>query len=430
MKDKSATYAITDTQREMAALLKTLENPHLKAVDLGLSRMENFLAAVGNPQRRLPPIFHVAGTNGKGSTTAFIASILRAAGLGAHVYTSPHLVRFNERIVLNHTPVEDARLIDMLRFVARQAETHPLTFFEAITAAAFLLFAEEPADAVVLEVGLGGRLDATNVITPVVACITPVGLDHAHVLGDTPEKIAVEKAGIMKPGVPCVVGPQMLGVARVLDNQAAQTGAKLLRCGAEWTVENNTYHGPSFDISDLRPSLAGAHQITNAGAAIACVEAWGNPCVTADIMDTGIATARWPGRLQRLTRGPLVDVLPPHAELWVDGAHNPHAAGVLAEWMRTSPVPVHCVVGMLSTKDAAGFFAPLLPHVASLHAVPIPDEDGAQDPAALSHAAPGITPHASVAAALGVISAAHSAPCRILVTGSLYLAGWVLQNNA
>jgi dihydrofolate synthase/folylpolyglutamate synthase len=415
-------------------VLERLMSLHPKVIDLTLDRVERLLAALGHPERRLPPVVHVAGTNGKGSTIAMMRAGLEAAGRRVHVYTSPHLARFHERIRLAGRLIDEDRLIALLETCEAANGGAPITFFEITTAAAFLAFAEDPADVVLLEVGLGGRLDATNVIDrPRLCVITPVALDHQQYLGDTLGAIAFEKAGIMKRGVPCVVGPQAAEAWDVIVDHAGTVCAPLVAEGQDWQVWEE--HGrlafqDGTGLLDLpRPALIGAHQVANAGAALAALRRLDlNEAACAAAM-TG---AEWPARLQRLREGPLVAAAG-DAELWLDGGHNPAAGQALAEALgRLPPRPLHLIVGMLRTKDVAGFLRPLAARAGSLTGVEIPGESAtlsADETVAAARAA-GIeaTPAQGVAEAIAAI-VTRAPDCRILICGSLYLAGRVLREN-
>jgi dihydrofolate synthase/folylpolyglutamate synthase len=415
-------------------VLGRLMSLHPKVIDLTLGRVERLLAALGHPERRLPPVVHVAGTNGKGSTIAMMRAGLEAAGRRVHVYTSPHLARFHERIRLAGRLIEEDRLIALLETCEAANGGAPITFFEITTAAAFLAFAEDPADVVLLEVGLGGRLDATNVIDrPRLCVITPVALDHQQYLGDTLGAIAFEKAGIMKRGVPCVVGPQAAEAWDVIVDHAGTVCAPLVAEGQDWQVWEE--HGrlafqDGTGLLDLpRPTLIGAHQVANAGAALAALRRLDlNEAACAAAM-TG---AEWPARLQRLREGPLVAAAG-DAELWLDGGHNPAAGQALAEALgRLPPRPLHLIVGMLRTKDVAGFLRPLAARAGSLTGVEIPGESAtlsADETVAAARAA-GLeaTPAPGVAEAIAAI-VTRAPDCRILICGSLYLAGRVLREN-
>ena len=433
--------------RQSDVILARLTRLHPKLIDLSLGRMERLLAALGNPERRLPPVIHVAGTNGKGSTVALLRAMAEAAGLSVHVYTSPHLVRFHERIRLAGSLVTEAALADLLDRCERANGEAPITFFEITTAAAFLAFSEVPADLVLLEVGLGGRLDATNVIAgPLAAAITPVSLDHQEFLGDTIAKIAAEKAGIAKAGRPLFVGPQHVDGEATIRAAAAAVGAPLRMAGRDWRVERV---GECLRFQDADgsadfplPVLPGPHQIVNAGLALAVARAVGPGLgIHKAAMARGLETAEWPARMQRLRRGPLVAALPPGAELWLDGGHNPAAGEAIAAALdpldRDDPRPLRLVAGMLGTKDARGFFRALSGLGAPVTAVPIPGEANAAPAAALVTAAraEGIVADEAegVEAAVAAIAARHAAeggpPPRVVICGSLYLAGRVLSDN-
>lgn len=419
-------------------VLTRLMRLHPKKIDLSLGRVERLLAALGNPHESLPPVVHVAGTNGKGSTVATLRACLEAAGCRAHVYTSPHLVRFHERIRLAGRLIDEDALLAALEECERANGDAPITFFEITTAAAFLAFARTPAEIVLLETGLGGRLDATNVVRrPVATAITPVSLDHQAFLGDTVAAIAGEKAGILKPGAPAVIGPQSEEAAAVIAARAAAIGAPLHRWDREWRCAPSAggmrYEGPRWRLDLPPPSLPGAHQIANAGTAIACLEQLLGFSVPPAAIAAGLRAIDWPARLQRLTRGPLAEILPAGWELWLDGGHNPAAGAVLAEtaagWRGR---PLDLVVGMLNTKDASGFLAPLAPQARRLLAVTIPGEDNALPAAAIAAAARALGIAAaeseSVAAALRAITGGEG-PARVLVCGSLHLAGIVLADH-
>jgi dihydrofolate synthase / folylpolyglutamate synthase len=419
-------------------VLERLTRLHPKLIDLSLRRVDGLLAALGDPQEKLAPVIHVAGTNGKGSTVATMRACLEAAGYRVHAYISPHLVRFHERIRLAGKLIEEDRLVALLEECERANDDAPITYFEITTAAAFLAFARVPADIVLLETGLGGRLDATNVIRhPAATAITPISLDHQAFLGDTIAAIAGEKAGILKPGAPAVIGPQIPEAAAVFDTRAAQIGAPLYRFGQEWRCEANGagmhYEGPRWRLDLPLPILPGAHQIANSGTAIACLEQLAGFEITREVIADGLRHIDWPARLQHLTHGPLVAMLPKDWELWLDGGHNPGAGevlGVAASARRDRPL--YLVTGMLNTKNAAGFLAPLAPHARALYAVTIPGEENPLPAAAIAAAARSVGlsafESASTAAALAAITA-ESTPARILICGSLHLAGTVLAEN-
>jgi dihydrofolate synthase/folylpolyglutamate synthase len=422
------------------AVLERLSRLHPKIIDLSLSRVERLLAALGHPEERLPPVVHVAGTNGKGSVLAYLRAMFEAAGRRVHVYTSPHLVRFNERIRLNGRLIDEAVLIRLLEECERANGGEPITFFEITTAAAFLAFERTPADLLLLETGLGGRLDATNVIErPLVTAITPVSMDHMQFLGDSLAAIAGEKAGILKAGVPAAIGPQPPEAMGVIEARAAEIGAPLYRFGAEWSIEPDgngfVYRGPMGSRRLPRPNLPGRHQIDNAAVALACLDLMGPGFgLTQAHIAAGLTSADWPARLQRLTQGPLPELLPSGTELWLDGGHNEAAGAVLAEMAKGwQDRPLHLVFGMLDTKEPRAFLAHLAPFVRSLQAVPIPGEHATLTAAqSAAHARAVGIPAAEadgVEAAVAAILEAELRPCRILICGSLYLAGTVLADN-
>jgi dihydrofolate synthase/folylpolyglutamate synthase len=404
---------------------------HPRLIDLSLDRLLTLLAHLDHPERKLPPIVHVAGTNGKGSTCAFVRAIAEAAGMRVHVYTSPHLVNFNERIRIAGALVSDDALAAAMEKIERVNAGAPITVFEVITAVAFDLFAATPADLCVLEVGLGGRGDATNVTPPPAACaITSISLDHRELLGDTLAAIAREKAGIMKPGVPVAIGVQPAEVVAVLHAEADRIGAPMLLRGRDWEVEART---DGFRFSDQagvldlpRPSLPGAFQLDNAGIAIAALRASGLE-IAAEAFGLGVARAEWPARLQGL-HGRLARELPPDWELWLDGGHNPGAGVVLAEHLRGwSDRPVHLVVGMKQAKDSAEFLRPLVPLAATLWAVSEPGQHAALPVEAIVAASGGVARVGpTVVEALRAVPRGEG-PARVLICGSLYLAGEVLK---
>lgn len=415
-------------------VLERVSRLHPKVIDLTLGRVERLLAALGHPERRLPPVVHVAGTNGKGSTIAMIRAGLEATGARVHVYTSPHLARFHERIRIAGELVGEDRLIELIERCEVANGSEPITFFEITTAAAFLAFAETPADYVLLEVGLGGRLDATNVVAPRLCVITPVSIDHQQYLGETLGEIAGEKAGILKPGAPCVVGPQPAEAWDVIVDRAAAAGAPLIAEGQDWQVWEEHGRLAFQDMQGLldlpRPVLIGAHQAANAGAALAALRALG---ADEAACEAAMTRAEWPARLQRLRRGPLVEAAGPGAEVWLDGGHNAAAGVALAEALtRLPPRPLHLVCGMLSTKDVGGFLRPLGARATSLEAVSIPGETATLPAEATAAAAreAGIAAETAPDLASAVARIAARAPeARILICGSLYLAGRVLAEN-
>ncbi|WP_209015449.1 bifunctional folylpolyglutamate synthase/dihydrofolate synthase [Roseibium limicola] len=431
---------------QITAILDRLLALHPKEIDLSLGRMERLLAALGYPEKRLPPVIHVAGTNGKGSVTGTMRAILEAGGKSCHVYTSPHLVSFNERIRLGSTGqfVDDARLFEALLRCEEVNAGQEITFFEVTTAAALLLFAEEPADVLLLEVGLGGRLDATNVIDkPWATVITPVSMDHEKFLGTRLAEIAAEKAGIIKPGCPVVMAPQEPEAEEVIIRAAARVGAPVAIFGQDFTAYQDNGRLAYQDEEGLHDlplsNLIGNHQVINAGVAIAALKAadlWPGDVAA----EMGLRRINWPGRLQPLTQGPLVDRCPEGAEIWLDGGHNPGAGVTISTFMgeqeERTPRPLYMISAMLTTKDPVGFFRPFAGLVRHVACVPITSSTTARDPFELAdHARTAgleATPFERLEDAIAdVVACAQKdgeAP-RILICGSLYLVGEVLAAN-
>lgn len=409
---------------------------------LGLERISALLGRLGNPERELPPVFHVAGTNGKGSTCAFLRAAIEAAGLTAHVYTSPHLVRFNERIRVAGKLIEDELLAELLREVLDISGGIEPSFFEVTTAAAFLAFSREPADAAIIEVGLGGRLDATNVIpSPAVCGISQLGIDHQAFLGRTLEGIAAEKAGIAKPGVPLITQYYPDRIANRIGEAAAAAGARWLPRGGEWDIaayQQQLHYRDGGGKLDLPlPRLSGAHQGLNAGLAIAMLRHQDRIQVRDSALRAAMGWTEWPARLQRLSAGPLREMLPSGSELWLDGGHNPAAARAVADHFRghvPAGRPFHIVFGLLENKDAAGVLKPFRGRSVTLHTIPV-ERHAHHSPAALVAVAKeaGITalPAAGLEDALDWIArhADRAQPPIVLILGSLYLAGEVLRKN-
>lgn len=414
---------------------------------LGLGRITELLARVGNPHRRLPPVFHVAGTNGKGSTCAFLRAAIEAAGYTAHVYTSPHLVRFNERIRLAGTLIDDDALAGLLAEVLDQAGDVQASFFEITTAAAFLAFSRTRADACIVEVGLGGRLDATNVVTPVVTGIAQLGIDHQAFLGDTLIEIAGEKAGIAKPGVPLVTMAYPAPIGERIAAIAQVAGAPVAGAGEAWRFACDSgrlrYEDADGVVETPLPLMTGPHQPENFALAIAMLRRQTALTIPPAAYAAAAATTRWPARLQRLKPGPLTGLLPPDSEVWLDGGHNPAAgvaiAAALGEIAATPTGrlrPIELILGMLANKDPAGLLAPMAARIAGLIAVPVSSHDH-HDPAALADIARGlgigVTGTAqNVTTALRRIAdrpVSEDLPPIVLILGSLYLAGEVLAAN-
>ena len=419
---------------------------HPKRIDLSLERIERLLARLGNPERRLPPLIHVAGTNGKGSTIAFMRAILEAAGQRVHVYTSPNLVRLNERFRISRAGsgrlVDDDELAGVLAECEAANGDAPITVFEMETAAAFLLFARHPADVLLLEVGLGGRLDATNVVElPLASVITRLALDHADFLGDTIEQVAAEKAGILKRGVPAVVVSQPRDALAVIERQAARIRAPLSVAGEDWTAteeRGRLVYQDGDGLLDLpAPKLYGRHQFENAGAAIAALRASGLK-LPAPAFEAGMVRVDWPARMQRLAQGRLAALLQPESELWLDGGHNPDGgralSAAMADLEERSAAPLVLVVGMLGTKDAVGFLRNFSGLARELIAVPVTGQIAARPPEAIAELAKAVGLMSSVRPGVEAALAAlndtvwERAP-RILICGSLYLAGEVLAAN-
>jgi dihydrofolate synthase/folylpolyglutamate synthase len=417
---------------ETDAILSRLMALHPKAIDLSLGRMTRLLDRLGNPERTTPPVFHVAGTNGKGSVVAYLEAILRAAGYRVNSYISPHLVRFNERIRLDGAPIDEDGLAESLAHCEDVNDGAPITFFEITTAAAFHAFAQNPADALVLEVGLGGRLDATNVIAqPALTAITPVSIDHTSYLGDSLALIAAEKAGILKPDVPAVIGKQEPEASEVITASGREVGAQLVRHGREWS-SNTT--GACIAINDRDgsetyplPGLAGGHQRENAALAVECARRQTAFTLGREAITTGLTGARWPGRLQRVPWPGLAD----DWELWLDGGHNAAAGAVLGRATESwSDRPLVLVVGMLNTRPPADFLRPLACSATRLIAVPVLGEPASAAPEEIRDAGRSLDIESETAEslerAITQVSAQTQQGGRILVCGSLYLVGHAL----
>lgn len=441
---------VTKVERPTSdALLAQMKLFHPKLIDLSLGRVERLLGKLGHPEDRLPPVVHVAGTNGKGSVCAYLRAMLEAAGKRVHVYTSPHLVRFHERIRLAgpggaSAPIGEDELVDVLMRVNAVNDGDDITQFEITTAAAFLAFAETPADVLLLEVGLGGRLDASNVIKkPALTVITPISMDHAEKLGPTLAKIAGEKAGILKSGVTGVIAAQDDEVMRVIETRANVLGARLIVSGRDYDAyeQNGRLVVQREDrLLDLPlPALVGRHQIANAGTAVAAALSLSaeHPELAVDeaALEAGLRVVEWPARMQRLKSGPLPEILGPECELWLDGGHNPAAGDMLADTLASleekAPKPTYLVVGMMGQKDALGFLAPFRGLVRAIYTVPIP---GAHEAPHSEESLAEIARNAGLNAidrpgvreALETIANLHEGEKRVLICGSLYLAGHVL----
>ncbi len=422
------------TQQTSDAILARMMALHPKVIDLTLDRVWRLLEALDNPQRKMPPVIHIAGTNGKGSTQAMIRAGLEGMGKSVHAYTSPHLARFHERIRLAGELIDEAHLTEILDECYAKNGGIDITYFEITTCAALLAFARTPADYTLLEVGLGGRLDATNVIDdPALTVITPVSIDHEQFLGNTLAKIAAEKAGIIKRGIPCVVGPQPDEALEVIEARAAALGAPLLAYGQHWHVyeeRGRLVFQDETGLLDLPlPALLGAHQIQNAGAALAALRHLG---ADEAACEAAMRDAVWPARMQRLKTGPLVEAAG-EAELWLDGGHNAAAGIALADVLAGLPArPTHLICGMLNTKDVTGYLAPLAPQVQSLTAISIPDEVNTLSAEETQAAAEAVGMQTCVAedafSALQTLVAADP-QARVLICGSLYLAGYILREN-
>ena len=432
---------------QIDSIVSRIMGLHPKRIDLSLDRVQRLLGALGHPERNLPPVIHVAGTNGKGSTIAFLRAILEAAGKSVHTYTSPHLVRFNERFRIGARGeghlVSDDELAAALQECERANAGAPITVFEITTAAGISIFAQHPADVLLLEVGLGGRLDATNVIDkPLASIITRVSVDHTDFLGDSLEKIAAEKAGILKRGVPAIVASQHREVLGVIERQAGKLVAPLKIAGEDWTAteeRGRLVYQDEAGLLDLPPPrLYGRHQFENAGLAIATLRTVKPFAIPAAAFETGMTKAEWPARLQRLGQGRLVDLAPAGSELWLDGGHNPDGgraiAAALADLEERVSRPLILVVGMLASKDCEGFLRNFAGLARRLIAVPVPGAEKGMRSEAVADIARAIgisaTSRDNLAEAFDAARKLDlDPPPRILITGSLYLAGDVLREN-
>jgi len=428
-------------------LIARLSALHPNRIDLSLDRMHRLLEKLDHPERKLPPVIHVAGTNGKGSTVAYLRAMLEAAGLRVHAYTSPYLVRINECFRLGRAGggvlVSDEALVAALTHCERANAGEPLTFFEAKTAAAFCLFADHPADVLLLEVGLGGRLDSTNVIeAPLASVITPISMDHTEFLGDSLAAIAGEKAAIIKRGVPAISAEQPREAMAVIEQQARRMRSPLFAAGEGWYVNverGRLVYQDDRGLLDLAaPRLFGQHQFDNAGLAVATLRAIGKLRISNSAFECGIVNAEWPARMQRISCGPLIEWGPPGCEIWLDGGHNAEGGRVVAAALgdleeRVSR-PLVVIAGMMANKDAAGFLANFAGLTRHIMAVAIPDQANAMPPARLADAARALGMRVEIAAGIEpalrtLTGLAYEVSPRILITGSLYLAGHVLALN-
>jgi len=426
---------------ELEAVLTGIAERRPSLIDLGLSRVKAALGALNDPHQKLPPVIHVAGTNGKGSTISYLKAILEASGASVHVFTSPHLVRYNERIVLAGEVISDEKLADVLHRCDGAVATNALTFFETITCAAFLAFSETPADYLLLEVGLGGRLDATNIIeAPLATVITPIALDHQHFLGNDLATIAREKAGIFRTEIPAVIGPQTAEAMAALEECVVTTGATPFVHGSDWMVfseQGRLIYQDGNGLSDLSPpKLIGAHQTMNAGLAVAVTRA-ANLDLDDAVLSRGLLEAVWPARLQRLVRGPLVDIVGTKTELWLDGGHNPHAARAVAaafsDLEERSSARLVIIAGLQANKDLKGYFSAFEGLASRVYAVRA-THDAAASSEDIANAARSVGINASTCHSIkdAVEQATNEGgnPLRILIGGSLYLAGDVLAENS
>lgn len=435
------------TREQTDAILARLLRLHPKVIDLSLGRIERLLDRLGRPQDALPPVIHVAGTNGKGSVVASMRAIAEAAGHRVHVYTSPHLVRFNERIRLAGRLIDEDALTTLLKEVEAVNGDDPITFFEITTAAALLAFARHPADLCLLEVGLGGRLDATNVVSRPAACgITPVSLDHQSYLGETLSEIAAEKAGIIRRSVPVVAGPQDIEALEVIAARAAELEAPTAVFGRDWQVElmdeadhdvKLLYRAGDMEMNLPAPVLGGPHQAINAGMAITLLRHQTAIAIPDAAIRAGLGWVRWPGRLQRLESGPLPARLPSDAELWVDGGHNPAAARALKDALSRLAAdgrPIHLVLGMQANRRIEEFLRPLAGLIRSVHAITLSGVDAPAPAAEIAAIANTLGLQGLMASRVDTALDSIAARMRgaqgiVLITGSLYLAGEVLAAN-
>ncbi len=425
----------------LTAALDRIKTLHPVTIDLSLERIERLLTNLGSPHLKVPPVAHVAGTNGKGSVIAFMRAVLEASGYRVHVYTSPHLVSFTERIRLCGDLIDATLLSELISHIEDVNGDELITFFEITTAVAYQAFAEVPADVLLLETGLGGRLDATNVVPhPHATVLTPIAMDHMSYLGDSLASIAAEKAAIMKPGAPCICAEQRADAVAVIEDVASSLGVDVALQDRDWTIEEDPfgtvrYADAETDWSMPRPGLAGPHQIGNLGVALATLARL--PFAIPSFgLRSGMRQVNWPARCQRLASGPLTATLPMGWELWLDGGHNPSAGEALAAWLADEPGLTVAICGMMANKDLAGFLEPLADHVSALATIPIPGHDTSASSEELAHVArdagiENVSPAATLESALAALQphiSTHRG--RILICGSLYLAGDVLASHA
>ncbi|MBT7731783.1 MAG: bifunctional folylpolyglutamate synthase/dihydrofolate synthase [Rhodospirillaceae bacterium] len=426
-------------------LIERLERLHPKIIDLSLDRLNNLLNALDNPQKRLPPIIHVAGTNGKGSTIAILRSIQNAAGLSIHAYTSPHLVHLNERFIIAGKEITEKSLIQTLTECENANAGAEITFFEIITAAGLLAFSKIKADLLLLEVGLGGRFDATNVVSnPILSIITPISLDHQQYLGDTLEKIAYEKAGILKEKRPAIIGQQGPEALKVIKLKAEETGSPLFIFQRDWNI-TETKSAIKFEVEGStsyfeKPNLKGIHQIQNAGIAIAATHYLKEvlPIKNGSI-DQGLLTVKWPARLQKINEGPLINILPTNVELWIDGGHNQNASLLIAHtirnWKIKNPcLSIHMVFGCLSNRETKALLQPFINIIDLVQTVKIPEQANSASRELVAHTAKSMgfraNPADTVTKAIKNIISLSTGKRLILIYGSLYLSGSVLADNS
>lgn len=436
----------TVVQQRRETILSRLGLLHPKSIDLSLGRTWRLLRRLGNPEQNLPPVVHIAGTNGKGSTLAFMRAGLEAAGYRVHVAISPHLVEFNERIRISGNLIDDDWLIALLEECESANGGESISFFEITTVAALLAFSRAPADIVLLETGLGGRFDTTNVIAkPAQTLITPISMDHQQFLGNSLTAIAYEKAGIFKPGVDAIIAPQKPEAATVLHRVARHLNAPIHQGAEDWHMSLQDsgliYKDASGAVSLPTPKLLGAHQIINSGLATAALKRLSGFSLNDENIAAGLAQATWPGRLQRLQSGPLIDRAGNAYEIWADGGHNPAAgeaiASFLTEQAKQDNRPLHLIVGMLKTKDLEGYLTPFLPLSPTVHTIAIPGEPASLTATEVAEAALALGFETRVAgtveAAIEKIDAQSqttgAAKPRLLISGSLYLMGHILRHN-